>query len=254
MRPLVALVVADARAAGRLRLLLASRGYRIAVMTDRCEVEAALERERPGVVVLDLTGTEAGDVEICRRLRTHSLVPIMVITARDDRAARLETLRAGADDVLTEPYEAEELLLRLEGLRRRCSGGAPATPEPYVYRGLVVDGASHRTTLHGREVGLTPPEQRLLELLARGAGAVQSADDLLAQVWGPHAVGRYATLHLHVSRLRRKLGDDGRRPTYLLTRSRVGYLLPATDGDAGGNRQPAVASAPGRGAGDWRRC
>ncbi len=231
-RQTVLVVDDDPRSAHLLRLLLEPRGYRVTAVADGRETQAAVERERPAVVVLDLMMPEVDGFEICRQLRTRSLVPIIVVTARGDQTTRLQCLRLGADDVLTKPYHSEELVLRLEGIIRRATGGAPATPEPYAFRGLVVDFTGHRSTLHGRDLSLTPLEQRLLETLARQPGVVQLADDLLDRIWGPHAVGQYATLYLHISRLRRKLGDDGRRAVYLLTRSRIGYLLPAAEAES----------------------
>jgi DNA-binding response OmpR family regulator len=226
-RQTVLLVEDDPLAARLLRLTLEPRGYQITVVQTGEAAEATLDRLRPSIVVLDLTLPGIDGLEVCRRLRARSLVPIVVVTARSNRDDRVQSLRMGADDILTKPYDPEELALRLEGVLRRAAGGAPAIPDPYHFRDLAVDFTAHRTTLRGQELGLTQCEQRLLEILARGAGMVQLADDLLVEVWGPHAIGQYATLHLHISRLRHKLGDDARQPVYLLTRPRVGYRLPA---------------------------
>jgi DNA-binding response OmpR family regulator len=225
----VLLVDDDPVAAKLVCYTLEPLGYRVAVVETGCEAEAALERERPAAVVLDLMLPDIHGLEVCQRLRARSLVPIVVVTAVGSHHERLECLRRGADDVLTKPYDPEELALRLAALRRRANGGAPATPKPYHYRGLVIDSAAHTATLHGRDLGLTPVEQRLVERLASRPGQVHLADDLLTQVWGPHSEGQYATLYLHISRLRHKLGERRGQPIYLLTRSRVGYLLPAPE-------------------------
>ena len=228
-QPSILVVEDDPEAVRLLRLSLEEHGYRVTAVAHGGEAEAATERERPDVVIIDLRLPDMDGFELLRRLRSSSLVPIIVITARHEAAVRLQCLRLGADDVLHKPFLHEELLLRIEGMLRRAAGGAPAAPRVYRYRGLMVDAAARRAELDGRELELTPTEQRLLEALARRPGVVHLADDLLARIWGPHAVGQYATLYLCISRLRKKLGDDGRQPTYLLTRARVGYLLPAAE-------------------------
>jgi DNA-binding response OmpR family regulator len=222
----VLLVDDDPVAAKLVRYTLEPLGYRVVIIPTGAEAEAALERERPSAVMLDLMLPDIYGLEVCQRLRARSLVPIVVVTAVGSHHERIECLRRGADEVLVKPYDPEELALRLEALRRRANGGAPATPEPYHYRGLVIDLAAHTATLHGRDLCLTPIEQRLLERLASRPGVVHLADELLTQVWGPHAEGQYATLYLHISRLRHKLGERRGQPVYLFTRSRVGYLLP----------------------------
>lgn len=225
----VLLVDDDPVAAKLVCYILEPHGYQVATVATGKEAEAALERERPSVVVLDLMLPDVHGLEVCQQLRSRSLVPIVVVTAAGSHQERIECLRRGADDVLTKPYDPEELVLRLAAVRRRAEGGAPAAPEPYQYRGLRIDPAAHTATLHGRDLGLAPAEQRLLEHLAARPGVVSLADDLLRQVWGPHASGQYATLYLHISRLRHKLGEQRGQPVYLLTRSRVGYLLPAPE-------------------------
>lgn len=225
-QPTVLLVDDDPLATSLLQTTLEPHGYRVTSVATGGQAEEAVEIERPSVVVLDLMLPDVDGFEVCKRLRQTSLVPIIVVTARTGHRDRLMVLRLGADDVVSKPYDPEELALRLVGIERRSQGGAPATPEPYRYGELTVDFVRHRTLIGTEEIGLTPVEQRLIETLARNAGTVCQGDELLFNIWGPHAVNQYATLHLHISRLRRKLGDNARRPTYILTRSRIGYLLP----------------------------
>jgi DNA-binding response OmpR family regulator len=215
--------------AKRLSLALAPFGYRVNVARTGQEAQAAARQLRPSAVILDLRLPDISGLEVCQRLRESSLVPIVVVTATDDHEAHLESLRRGADDVLIKPVDPEELRLRLDAILRRVQGGAPTIPPDYHYRGLRIDFARHRTTLHGRELLLTPIDQRLLEALARQPGMVRSADDLLVDVWGPHAETQYATLYLQISRLRQKLGEKKGEPVYIFTRSRIGYMVPASE-------------------------
>jgi DNA-binding response OmpR family regulator len=206
---------------------LAQYGYHVTTIATGDAVEEAMDRMRPDVIVLDLMLPGVVDgFEVCERLRARSLVPIIVVTAMAGHREHLKSLRLGADHVLIKPFDPEELYLRLEGVRRRAEGRAPAAAPPYEYRGLCVDFVTHRTTLHGEELALSEVEQRLLEELARSAGRICLSEDLLERVLGEHAVARPGMLHVHISRLRRKLGDDARQPRYLLTHARVGYSRP----------------------------
>ncbi|MCC6626708.1 MAG: response regulator transcription factor [Chloroflexi bacterium] len=225
----VILVIDDDPVAVRLALLtLEPLGCRVVVVGRGDGVAAALEVERPAVVVLDLMLPDMHGLEVCRAVRAHSLVPIIVVTVVSSHRERLQCLRAGADDVLTKPYDPEELALRVGALHRRAEGGAPASPRPYRYRGLVVDSLAHTVILDGIPLALTATEERLLELLARRPGVVQTPRQLLGAMYGPHATDA-AALYLQISRLRRKLGDQRGQPTYLQTRTRQGYYLPATE-------------------------
>ncbi len=240
---LVLLVEDNLVEAMRLSLALAPFGYEVSVARTGHEAVVAERQFRPSAVILDLSLPDVSGLEVCQRLREVSLVPIVVVTATDDHQAHLESLRRGADDVLVKPVDPEELRLRLDAIIRRAQGGAPTIPPAYHYRGLKIDFARHRTAMHGQELGLTPIDQRLLEALARHPGTVRSSDDLLIEVWGPHAEAQYATLYLQISRLRQKLGEKRGEPVYLFTRSRIGYLVPAPEPFPLPENQPA--SLPG---------
>lgn len=230
----VILLIDDDPVAVRLALLtLEPLGCRVVVVGRGDAVVASLAIERPAVVILDLMLPDMHGLDVCRAVRARSLVPIIVVTVVGSHRERLQCLRAGADDVLTKPYDPEELALRVGALHRRAAGGAPASPRPYRYRGLVIDPLVHTAVLNGTPLALTATEERLLELLASRPGVVQTPQQLLSAMYGPHAIDDAAALYLQVSRLRRKLGDQRGQPTYLQTRTRQGYYLPvpATEGD-----------------------
>jgi DNA-binding response OmpR family regulator len=218
-----------------VRLTLEPLPASVVVVGHGAAVAGALERERPAVVVLDLVLPDIHGLDVCRAIRQRSLVPIIVVTVLGSHQDLLRCLRAGADDVLTKPYDPEELSLRVQALVRRAQGGAPAAPLPYRYRGLVVDPLADTVTLHGVPLPLTASEHHLLACLARRPGVVHTPAELLREVFGPHAAGSAATLYLQVSRLRRKLGDRRGRPTYLQTRARQGYFLTAPADNAAGD-------------------
>jgi DNA-binding response OmpR family regulator len=135
-------------------------------------------------------------------------------------------LELGADDYVTKPYDPTELAARIEAILRRVHG-LPSQPQPLFCIGpLTIDFDQRQVTIQAQEVTLSPTEYRLLEYLARNAGRTLVTDALLAQVWGPEYIGDHASLHLYVSRLRRKLRDNAQRPQFIVTKPGIGYMMP----------------------------
>ncbi len=182
--------------------------------------EGALEASPADLVLLDLRLPDIDGLDVCRRLRERSRVPIIVLTARGEEADRVVGLELGADDYVVKPYGLRELIARIRAVGRRTAsfGGAAG---PLRAGGLEVDERSRRATLDGSELDLTPKEFELLAALARDPGAAVSRQRLLAEVWQTSWYGSSKTIDVHVAALRRKLGDPG----WIETVRGVGFRL-----------------------------
>ncbi len=202
-----------------------------------CEVtiaasgEEALRRFQqgpPDLVVLDIQMPPPDGLEVCRRIREVSQVPILMLTVRDRTVDKVRALDLGADDYLTKPFDHLELLARLRALVRRA-GARPAPPAPMFSAGnLAIDFAAHQVRVAGELIRLTPTEYRLLEALARHVGTVLPHQFLLRQIWGEEYVGDVQSLKVFVRRLRQKLGDDPEHPRYIQTVRGIGYRFAPT--------------------------
>ncbi len=178
--------------------------------------------DRPNLVLLDLGLPDMDGVEVTRRLREWSQVPVIILSVREQESDKIAALDAGADDYLTKPFGVGELLARIRTVMRRQANG---NSEPLIVLGsLRVDLANRIVTVDGKQVQLTPTEYDLLRALAIPAGKVLTNHQLLRQVWGEG----YEDLHIlrvNISNLRRKIEPDPSRPTYIHTKSGVGYRL-----------------------------
>jgi two-component system KDP operon response regulator KdpE len=208
-----------------LKASLSSHGFRIleAETGQRGLVEASARV--PDLVLLDLGLPDMDGVEVARRLREWSTVPIIVLSARGQERDKIEALDAGADDYLTKPFGIGELLARIRvALRHAARGGEDG--EPVVSVGnLRVDLAARTVRSGGDEVRLTPIEFRLLAVLAKNAGRVVTQRQLLREVWGPQAVGQAHYLRVYMAQLRHKLEAEPARPRLFVTEPGVGYRL-----------------------------
>jgi DNA-binding response OmpR family regulator len=182
--------------------------------------EGALEASSADLVLLDLRLPDLDGLDVCRRLRERSRVPIIVLTARGEEADRVVGLELGADDYVVKPYGLRELIARIRAvMRRTASVGNPGGP--LQVGELEVDERARRATLGGRELELTPKEFDLLAALARDPGAALSRQRLLAEVWETSWYGSSKTIDVHVAALRRKLGD----PSWIETVRGIGFRL-----------------------------
>jgi DNA-binding response OmpR family regulator len=181
--------------------------------------------EGPDVVLLDLGLPDLDGFEVCRRMRSGSGIPIIVVTARGDEVDRVVGLELGADDYVVKPFGLRELVARIRAVTRRAPARAADTTVTRV-GALVVDRRTRRVTLHDGELMLTPKEFELLAALAEDPGAACSRQHLLDVVWDPHWYGPTKTVDVHVANLRRKLGDAA----WVETVRGVGYRL-ADPGD-----------------------
>ena len=202
--------------------LLRARGYDVlSALSGRAGLDA-VDRDTPDLVVLDLGLPDLDGVEVCRQMRQASNVPIVVLSARGAEGDKVAALDAGADDYVTKPFGAEELLARIRAALRR-SDGSTAASGPIVRGGLVIDRDRFRVMRDGEEVRLTPKEFELLTYLAQHPGRVMTHRALLKAIWGPHATDQPEHLRVLVGSLRKKIEPDPSSPRYILTEPWVGY-------------------------------
>jgi two-component system KDP operon response regulator KdpE len=202
--------------------LLRAKGYDVlTAMTGRAALEAA-ERDGPDLIVLDLGLPDIDGVDVCVAVRQSSGVPILVLSARGAEGDKVRALDAGADDYVTKPFGAEELLARIRAALRRVESPSPAS-EPIVRGSLVIDRARFRVLRDGEEVRLTPKEFELLTYLAQHPGRVLTHRTILKAIWGPHAGDQPEHLRVLVGSLRKKIEPDPSAPIYILTEPWVGY-------------------------------
>ncbi len=204
-----------------LRINLAARKYEVAVATDGASGLAAMARERPDVLILDLGLPDMDGTEVIKGVRGWTSTPISVLSAWGQESAKVAALDAGADDYVTKPFGMDELLARLRAAVRRAS---PAPDEPVlVTPDFTVDLADKRVIRDGGDVRLTPTEWQLLEVLVRNADRLVTQRQLLQEVWGPEYQTEGNYLRVYVAQLRRKLEPDPSRPRHLLTEPGMGY-------------------------------
>ena len=185
--------------------------------------------EPPDAVILDLGLPDADGLEVIRRLREWSAVPIIVLSARGREADKIAALDGGADDYLTKPFGTGELLARLRVALRHASRSEKVDESSFTVGGLRVDLVARRVFIDDAEVHLTPTEYRLLTTLVRHAGKVVTHRQLLKEVWGPDSIEENQYLRVYFGQLRRKIEVDPARPRYLLTEPGVGYRLVVND-------------------------
>ena len=202
--------------------LLRTKGYDVlTAMTGRAAIEA-VDRDGPDLIVLDLGLPDIDGVDVCMAVRQSSGVPILVLSARGAEGDKVRALDAGADDYVTKPFGAEELLARIRVALRRVETPSPAS-EPIVRGSLVIDRARFRVLRDGEEVRLTPKEFELLTYLAQYPGRVLTHRTILKAIWGPHAGDQPEHLRVLVGSLRKKIEPDPSSPIYILTEPWVGY-------------------------------
>ena len=167
-----------------------------------------MEATPPNLIVLDLNLPDIDGLEVCRRIRATSQVPIIMVTARDDDIDKIVGLEVGADDYLTKPFNVRELVARVKAILRRAPTAAQPIGGVLTHGGVSIDRGRHEVLLNGEVVQLAPKEFDLLWTLLEERGNVLTRDQLLERVWGYTFAGDTRTVDVHVRQLRRKLGDD----------------------------------------------
>lgn len=221
--PLVLIIDDEPQIRRLLRVTLETGGFRAVDAATGQEGVAQTAQRRPDVVLLDLGLPDVNGVEVLRRLREWTQVPVIILSVQDREEEKIAALDAGADDYVTKPFAAGELLARIRAaLRHSQAKGVEA-----VFRtdSLEVDMAARTVRKQGQEVKLTPIEYALLRLLVTHAGKVLTHRQLLTEVWGPKAVEQTHYLRVHIAHLREKLEDDPGVPRLVITEPGVGYRL-----------------------------
>jgi DNA-binding response OmpR family regulator len=216
----VLLVEDDDSIAEPLTAGLGRHGFQVSRARTGAQALAAPPHD---VVLLDLGLPDMDGIDVCRRLRAVSLVPIIVITARSEEVDRVLGLELGADDYVVKPFGFRELVARIRAVTRRTQPPAGPAEGPQRLGSLELDRRQRRVRVEGTEVALTAKEFDLLALLAEDPGAVFEREQILEQVWDPHWFGPTKTLDVHVASLRKKLGD----PAWIQTVRGVGFRLVA---------------------------
>ncbi len=224
MSQTILVVEDDPKIVHLLRMYLEREGFGVATAADGRDALDASGRVHPSLIILDLMLPHVDGLEVCRRLRASSDVPILILTARVDELDKLVGLSLGADDYVTKPFSPREVVARVKTILRRT---ARERPLRVLRRGsLELDAERHRVTVHSREVPLTPVEFRLLQTMLASPERAFTREQLLNHIYAHQesaVVDR--TIDVHVGNLRQKLGDDPDHPRYIGTVRGVGYKL-----------------------------
>lgn len=216
---------------------LRARGFEVLEASNGLEALAVWEREEPHLLILDIMMPRMDGLAVCQRVREHSAVPIIVLTALDAEYDKVTALDLGADDYLTKPFGVEELLARVRAVLRRTHGEAQPNGGVKKFGELEVDLPGHNVWLRGELVRLSRTEFDLLGQLISNAGKVLTHRTLLQRVWGPEYGGEAEYLRVYINRLRHKLETDPAKPRYLITEPGVGYRFVAPEIERSATKQ-----------------
>src|SRR5918994_1444669 len=210
---------------------LRKEGYEVVPAVDGQEALDRFSEQRFDLVVLDIMLPRLDGIEVCRRLRTRSQVPIIMLTAKGDEIDKVVGLEMGADDYITKPFSVREFRSRVKAALRRggMAGRGAAEEEPFLPGELEIDFERRPTKLRGGPVRLTYVEFEILAVLAGSPGRVFSRESLLEHVWGDSTYRDPRTIDVHIRHLREKLERDPKEPEYLFTVRGVGYRFRDTD-------------------------
>ena len=223
-QPLILIIEDEASLRRFLVPALANNDYQVLTAATGADGLAMAQSHNPDILLLDLGLPDLDGCEVIRNLRQWSRKPIIVISARNQEQDKVQALDLGADDYLTKPFGAEELLARIRVALRHATQTVADT-QVLQFGGLRLDLERREVAMDGIPVRLTPLEYRLLEALAQRAGKVATHAQLLNEVWGPVGAGQTHYLRIYMGTLRRKIEPDATRPRYLLTEPSIGYRL-----------------------------
>ncbi len=227
----VILLVEDEQSISRpLASALQREGFDTVIAASVAEARERLAEATPDLVLLDLMLPDGSGFDVLRHLRSAGDVPVVVLTARGEEADRIVGLELGADDYVVKPFSAREVAARIRAvLRRAARQRSHGSDSAIEIGGLRLDPGRHSVELDGEELELSPKEYDLLHRLMRDAGTVVTREQLIEDVWDMNWFGSTKTLDVHVSSLRRKLGDDPAHPRYIHTIRGVGFRFSSPD-------------------------
>ncbi len=211
-----------------VRLMLQSANYRVVEAEDAARAEIEARAHRPDLLLVDLGLPDGDGLEVIRRIRAWSPVPIIVLSARTMEAEKVAALDAGADDYVTKPFGSLELLARVRAALRRVARTGERQAQLAIGRARI-DLVRRTAALDGHDLHLTPLEYRVLECLARNPGMIVTQRQLLREAWGPDRTGDTRSLRVCMRNLRTKLEPDPSRPAFIVTEAGLGYRLRAED-------------------------
>lgn len=221
----IALIEDEAAIRHFLRATLEDAGFAVHEADNARQGMVLVENRKPDLLILDLGLPDLDGVEVIRRVRQWSDVPILVLSARAREAQKVEALDAGAEDYLTKPFGVAECLARVRVLLRRRLRDSASAQQVFVFGDVRVDPVNRLVSKAGREIRLTPIEYRLLGAMIRDAGKVLTHRELLRAVWGPSFSESHQYLRVYMGHLRQKLEDNPAMPQHILTEPGVGYRL-----------------------------
>ena len=227
MEKTILVVDDEARSIRLLQVNLKSIGYKVISASSGDEALNILSLSIPDLLLLDVMMPGTDGFETCKRVREFSNLPIIMLTAKGDEESRIRGFDLGADDYITKPFSAKELLARVQAVLRRASISADETRENSFQIGeLTINLALAEVRKAGRKVPLSSTEYRLLLQFSRKRGQILSSEQLLLSIWGKEYAQEKEILWVSISRLRQKIENDPKRPKYILTRSGKGYTMP----------------------------
>jgi two-component system KDP operon response regulator KdpE len=209
-----------------LRVALTSQGYTVFEAASGQEALSDAVAHKPDVIILDLGLPDIDGVEVTRLLRQWTQIPIIILSVRGSESDKIAALDAGADDYLTKPFGAGELLARLRAALRHAA--QPTGESVFTNGDLIIDLSRRLVRVADREVQLTPTEYNMLRVLVTHAGKVLTHHQLVREVWGAGYEQEFHILHVNISNLRRKIEPDPARPQFIITEPGVGYRLRTT--------------------------
>ena len=219
-KPVVLVVDDEPQILRVMRASLPIRGYEVLTASSGKEALDQLSKQVPDLLILDLAMPEMSGLEVCRRVREFSTVPIIILSAKGSESDKVAALDLGADDYVTKPFGMDELLARARAVLRRL---ATTSDRVLTVGDVTIDIDEHRVVVGGKEIRLTPKEFDVFKYLVNSAGKVVTHRALLQTVWGWESTDQTEYLRVFINQLRRKIEVDASRPRYLITEPWVGY-------------------------------
>jgi two-component system KDP operon response regulator KdpE len=229
-RPRILIVDDDTAITKFIRANLEAEGWQTIRAADGAEALKAVEKELPVLVILDVMMPNVDGFEVLSRLRQWSQIPVIMLSVRDEMAYKVKCLNLGADDYITKPFGADELVARVRAVLRRNEQANLLPRQPFFTSGdLEINFITRQVTISGNQIKLTPIEHNLLQELVLNAGKVLTHSHLLHKIWGAEYGCQREYLHVFIARLRAKLEPDPAKPIYIITVPGLGYRFQTTE-------------------------